>query len=376
MVSGTGFRLLSEEGVEAMRRDLLPLASLVTPNAPEAAMLSGLEVGSADQAEEAGRRILERGAAAVLITGGHFRRDRGTDVLVTPGAVRRYVSRCLDSPEVHGTGCVLASAIATHLGGGAPLGEAIARAKALVTEAIGRAAAVGDGARFADPLFFLERESALKEVGALHVITDESVQDRFSHVDLARLCAEGGADRVQFREKRPCSTRRMVETVRRMREAAEERGARVVVNDRVDVALAAGAAAAHLGWDDLEARVARRLLGEEALIGVTVNGEEEAQRAAALPVDYLGVGPVFGTRSKANPAPVLGLDGLRDIVRRVGKPVIAVGSITAERVGEVLDTGARGVAVLSAVVGDPDPREATRRLREALEAGRGAAAGR
>jgi thiamine-phosphate pyrophosphorylase len=205
-------------------------------------------------------------------------------------------------------------------------------------------------------------------IGRLHVITDTVLQDRFSHVELARLAAAGGADAVQFREKRPSTTRALIETAGAMRRALEGAPVCLVVDDRVDVAMAAGARAVHLGRDDLDVGTARHVLGPHALIGGTANSLEEALRVAATDVDYLGVGPVFGTRSKANPAPPLGLDGFRAIVRAVEKPVIAIGSVTADRVGALLAAGAHGVAVISAVVCQADPVAAAREFREAVDA--------
>lgn len=204
-------------------------------------------------------------------------------------------------------------------------------------------------------------------IGRLHVITDESLQERFPHVELARLAALGGADTIQFREKRPRTTRELIRTARAMADALAGLSARLVVDDRVDVALAAGVPAVHLGPDDLDVVLARRLLGPDALIGGTANSLEAALRVAATPVDYLGVGPVFGTRSKTSPAPALGLDGLRRIAEAVDKPVIAIGSVSAERVGEVLGAGAHGVAVISAVVCRADPIAAAAELRRAID---------
>lgn len=200
----------------------------------------------------------------------------------------------------------------------------------------------------------------------LHVLTDATVQDRYDHAALAGLAARGGATAVQFREKRTWTTRELIATARRMRGAVGGR-ARVIVDDRADVALAAGADGVHLGRHDLPPAVARRILGPEALVGGTANSLVEAVAAAAAPVDYLGVGPVYGTRSKAAPAPALGPEGLAAIVRAVAKPVVAIGNITPPRVPEVLDAGAAGVAVLAAVVTAPDPEEATRRFREAID---------
>ena len=205
-------------------------------------------------------------------------------------------------------------------------------------------------------------------LGRLHVITDVTLQDRFSHVDLARLAVAGGADAVQFREKQPWTTRALVETATRIRGVLDGTSACLVVDDRVDVALAAGVRAVHLGRDDLDVATARRVLGRDALIGGTANSLAEALRVAATDVDYLGVGPVFGTRSKANPAPPLGVDGFRAIVEAVSKPVIAIGSVTSDRIVAVLEAGAHGVAVISAVVCQADPAAATRECRVAIDA--------
>jgi thiamine-phosphate pyrophosphorylase len=207
----------------------------------------------------------------------------------------------------------------------------------------------------------------MKAIGDLHVITDETLQNRYTHAELARQVARGGASVVQFREKRLWTTRELVAAAVSMRAALAGTGAALVVNDRADVAAAARAAGLHLGRHDLDPAVARRLLGTECLLGGTANSLEEAVRVGATDVDYLGVGPVFGTRSKADPAPALGLDGLRRIVAAVSKPVIAIGTLTAERVPDVMDTGVHGVAVLSAVVCDADPEAAARRFRAALD---------
>jgi len=211
---------------------------------------------------------------------------------------------------------------------------------------------------------FIMRE---KTIGDLHVLTDTTFQDRFTHEALAVRAAAGGADVIQFREKRPRSTRALVETARAVVEAARGAGARVVVNDRADVAVEAGAVGVHLGREDLDPDIARRILGPEAILGATANSLEEALRVVRKDVDYLGVGPVFGTRSKADPARPLGLEGLQEIVEAVDKPVIAIGTLTPGRVAQVLDVGARGVAVLSAVVLDADPEKAARRFRNALD---------
>lgn len=201
----------------------------------------------------------------------------------------------------------------------------------------------------------------------LHVITDETVQGRHSHLDLARLALAGGADGVQFREKRPRTTRVLVGAAREIVQACGRANAVAIVNDRVDVALGANAHGLHLGRDDLDVGTARRILGRAMLIGGTANSYDEAMAVAATDVDYLGVGPVYGTRSKANPAPVMGLEVLARIARNAPKPVIAIGGITAKRIPETMQAGVHGVAVLSDIVAVEDPAGATRACRAAVD---------
>ena len=201
----------------------------------------------------------------------------------------------------------------------------------------------------------------MKHVGRLHVITDEVLQDQFTHAELAAAAAAGGADVIQYREKRPIATREMIRVAGQMGLACHDLDASLLIDDRVDVAAAVGATAVHLGREDLPPDVARQILGPDAIIGGTANSVEEAVKVARQPVDYLGVGPVFGTTSKGNrAAPMLGLDRFAEICAAVDKPVIGIGSITVDRVADVLAAGAFGVAVLSAVVCQEDPQESCR----------------
>ena len=209
----------------------------------------------------------------------------------------------------------------------------------------------------------------MRQIGRLHVITDETLQDRFTHVDLAAAAAAGGADVIQYREKRQVSTKEMMRVAALMSLACQDFDTLMLIDDRVDVAAAVGATAVHLGREDLPPHVARQMLGPDAIIGGTVNSVEEAVKVARQPVDYLGVGPVFGTTSKGDrAAPMLGLDSFSEICQAVDKPVIGIGSITVDRVGDVLAAGAHGVAVLSAVVCQDDPQATCRAF--ATELGR------
>jgi thiamine-phosphate pyrophosphorylase len=203
-------------------------------------------------------------------------------------------------------------------------------------------------------------------LGRLHVITDEVLQTRFSHAEIAALVTKGGADAVQYREKRPKLTRELIEAARAVNAACEANGATCIVDDRVDVAEAVGAMGLHLGKDDLPIAVARKM-APGLLIGGTANSLEEARRVWQQPLDYIGVGPIYGTQSKANPAPVMGLETLHAIASECPVPVIAIGSITAARVPEVLDAGAYGVAVISAITCAEDPEAAAREFMDVIE---------
>lgn len=204
------------------------------------------------------------------------------------------------------------------------------------------------------------------DVPRLHIITDETVQSRYDHLALARLALAGGADAVQFREKRPWTTRQLLDVGRAIANACREANAVAVIDDRADVALSVGAGGLHLGRNDLDVASARRILGTTVLIGGTANSYDEAMAVADTDVDYLGVGPVYGTRSKANPAPVMGLETLARIAGGTPKPIVAIGGITGKRIAETMQTGVHGVAVLSDVVLADDPVSATRACCAAL----------
>lgn len=206
-----------------------------------------------------------------------------------------------------------------------------------------------------------------KRVPRLQLISDETLQDTMSHAAIARLAVEAGADAVQFREKRPWTTRELIEVGHEMAIACHGSTTLLVVNDRVDVARSAGANAVHLGVNDLDVATARAILGPQATIGGTANSYAEAARVWASEVDYLGVGPIYGTKSKANPAPAMGLETLRRICADSPVPIVAIGSITPERIPEVIECGAHGVAVLSAVLLADEPLAVARACQAAVE---------
>lgn len=206
----------------------------------------------------------------------------------------------------------------------------------------------------------------------LNAIVDGALRDLGNLAGLARIAAGNGATIIQYRDKH-ASTRAMVEEARAIRAALDGTGVPLVINDRVDVALASGAAGVHLGRDDIEAGTARRLLGPDAVIGLTVKNAADAGAAAAAPADYACIGGVFATLSKDNPDTPVGLDGFAALrgkiaAARPGLPVGAIAGIDAARAAAVVRAGASGVAVISAIFRAPDIAAATRGLRRAVDA--------
>ncbi len=183
---------------------------------------------------------------------------------------------------------------------------------------------------------------------------------------VARLVA-GGAELVQLREKHKSPREFYAEAVEALR-VARELGARLIINDRADVALALKADGVHLGQDDLPPEAARRLLGEAAIIGYSTHNVAQAVEAAGMPIDYLAIGPIYATTSKEKPDAVVGLEGLRRVREAVGRlPLVAIGGINHENAREVIAAGADSVAVINAVLAEPlEIEERTRRLLASL----------
>ena len=198
----------------------------------------------------------------------------------------------------------------------------------------------------------------------VYPITDTKISGLSHAEQVARLCA-GGATLAQLREKRlsPRDFYREAEAALRV---AREYGARLIINDRADIALALGADGLHIGQDDLPPEAARRLLGEPALVGFSTHSVEQAIAAARLPLDYLAIGPVFATATKENPDPVVGLDGLRRAREAIGDSVslVAIGGITLENAATVWEAGADSIAVIGVLLREPSA--ITQRLKALL----------
>ena len=205
----------------------------------------------------------------------------------------------------------------------------------------------------------------MQPIGKLHILTDVQLQSRYSHTELTRLALEGGADTIQLRQKTG-STREMIEVAQQMKRLCAESGVLFVVNDRVDVALASGADGVHLGQDDFPIPLARELLGEESIIGGSAATLEEARKCLSDGADYVGFGPVYPTASKEDAGPVSGLGLLRKVVESISLPVIAIGGVDEKNTHDVMEAGAHGIAVISAVCCQGYPEQATRALSQVI----------
>ena len=201
------------------------------------------------------------------------------------------------------------------------------------------------------------------ELSKLYPITDARLSGLTHAEQVARLSA-GGATLIQLREKH-LSPREFYAEAEAALCVARECGVRLIINDRVDLALALRADGVHLGQDDLATEAARRLLGEDAIIGCSTHNIAQAREAARQPVDYIAIGPIYATSTKENPDPVVGLDELRRVREAVGrKPLVAIGGINRENAREVINAGADAIAVISLLLAEPS--EIERRTRESL----------
>ena len=202
---------------------------------------------------------------------------------------------------------------------------------------------------------------------ALYAIVDPLDSGR-APVDLAAALLAGGARMLQLRLK-AAPARELLEVARAVRPLARRAGALVIVNDRPDVARAAEADGVHLGQDDLPVAAARTVLGPDAIVGVSTHSLDQARSAAAAGADYLGVGPIFETTSKAGALPARGLELVRAVRAAVPLPLVAIGGITPETAPAVRTAGADAVAMIAALVRERDVQQAVRDVLARLAAG-------
>lgn len=204
---------------------------------------------------------------------------------------------------------------------------------------------------------------------SLYLVTDRRLARCRATLDIVKAAVRGGVTCVQLREK-TCSTREFIQEAAAVKQFLKSAGIPLIINDRLDVALAVGADGIHLGQKDMPLLTARAIAGNRLVIGISAESVADAVEAEKNGADYLGVSPIYDTPTKIDTAPALGLEGLAEIRRAVSLPLVGIGGLNTENAGEVIRSGADGVAVVSAIVAADDPESASRQLRVAIQKSR------
>ena len=201
---------------------------------------------------------------------------------------------------------------------------------------------------------------------SLYLVTDRRLAGGRTTLQIVTAAVQGGATVVQLREK-DCSTRDFIEQALSIHEFLTARGVPLIVNDRVDVAQAVGADGVHLGQTDMPLEMAKGILADSMIIGISAESLQDAIEAEKGGADYLGVSPIYATPTKTDTAPPLGLEGLLEIRKAVRLPLVAIGGLNRDNATDVIRNGADGVAVVSAIVAADDPEAAAREIKHMID---------
>jgi thiamine-phosphate pyrophosphorylase len=203
----------------------------------------------------------------------------------------------------------------------------------------------------------------------LYLVTDRDLSMGRSLDWVVEKAVKGGVTIVQLREK-DLETRDFIEEAQRIQKILKPYNIPLLINDRVDVALAIGADGVHLGQSDMPYHMARKILGNEAIIGLSVESIEQAKEANLYDVDYIAISPVFTTPTKEELTQELGIEGIKEITRLSKHPAVGIGSIKAHNAQDIIQAGADGVAVVSGICSADDPEKAASELREKVQQGK------
>lgn len=202
----------------------------------------------------------------------------------------------------------------------------------------------------------------IKDALKLYLVTDRDLSLGRSLEEIVKQSVEGGVTMVQLREKET-STGEFVTLARKLMSVLKPLNVPLIINDRVDVALAVDADGVHIGQSDMAYEDARRLLGKNKIIGLSVENFEDIEKANKLDVDYIGISPVFGTPTKTDTAQPFGIKGLKQAARMSVHPTVGIGGMNLETVKDVMQTGCNGIAVVSAICSAENPTEAALNLK-------------
>ena len=208
----------------------------------------------------------------------------------------------------------------------------------------------------------------MKNALKLYLVTDRPLSLGRPLEEIVSKAVAGGVTMVQLREKE-ASTKEFIDLAIRLKEILKPYNVPLIINDRVDVALAADADGVHVGQSDMPYELARKLLGPDKIIGLSVENMDEVLKANELDVDYIGISPVYATQTKTDTASPFGLEGLKEAVRVSLHPTVAIGGMNMQTAGEVMQTGCDGIAVVSAISSAEDVTEASRKLKDIVVKG-------
>ncbi|WP_037083004.1 thiamine phosphate synthase [Neorhizobium vignae] len=204
---------------------------------------------------------------------------------------------------------------------------------------------------------------------SVYLVLDPDLCRDIGMIETTRLAVAGGVTIVQLRDKQ-ADTAKMVETGRALKAVLAGTGVPLIINDDVEAAIAIHAEGLHVGQSDMVAVMARQRVGHGMILGLSVETEELARRVDPSIVDYVGIGPVFATSTKPDHKQPIGFDGLARIAAMAPVPAVAIGGVKAEHAGPALGAGAKGIAVVSAICGQPDPEAAARKIAAEIERAR------
>ncbi|GIL79240.1 hypothetical protein Vretifemale_8627 [Volvox reticuliferus] len=407
LVSTSGHSLAEGGVAAALLRDLLPLATVATPNIPEAeALLACGPITSIGDMRRAARELqVKTRCGAVLIKGGHMK-PTGTaddpadvvDILYDGEQLHELRGAWIHTGNTHGTGCTLASAIAAELAKGLPLRAAVSAARSALQTALRASVPLSLGSGVQRPFHHRHMMAAtvseptgaavaeggkrgtlarvdpatLRRQLRLYGVTDPYCNKKCNRtlLEAVTLAVRGGATIIQLREK-DIDGGDFVREAAAALQVCHQHGVPLIINDRVDVALAVGADGVHVGQSDLPAGLVRAMIGPARILGVSVKTPQQARDAVAAGADYLGAGAVLPTGTKDTD--VIGLEGLAAVCEAAAPlPVVSIGGISAANAADTIRAGCAGIAVVSAIFAAEDVEAAARALLrvvdEALEA--------
>lgn len=382
MVSTSGDVLSGPSTLGGFCKELLPLADIVTPNMKEASvLLGGMPLDTVGDMRFAAKSIHDFGARNVLVKGGDLPGSSDAiDIFYDGEQFHELCGPRIMTRNTHGTGCTLASYIAAELAKGTPMLQAVQAAKSFVESALlySKDLMIGNGSQGPfDHLFMLKNQlnnyaQKLRFNASsllLYAITDSRMNRKWARsiTEAVKASIEGGATIVQLREKE-AETSKFIEKAMQCMAICHPYNVPLLINDRIDVALACDADGVHVGQSDMPVDMARKILGPGKIIGVSCKTPAQAMKALADGADYIGCGGVFPTNTKQN-NPTIGLEGLEAVCLASKLPVVAIGGIGAGNVKSVMKLDVpnlKGVAVVSAIFDQESVATETRRLKSLL----------